>query len=177
MGLPYTPTIHYTRTDSERRDPFLSWVRDDRAFFASGACHILASLFVQMHQHEGFRMEFLRPLHGMRGSHVYATDGTWAFDFDGWTPTKLLLASTSTAYRDAYPGWEYELTVINEPLDKFCAQNNHRPPQNFFHLPWERTYKYIESFSKSAPQVASPGHITLQMTVANHGPSAFGRTV
>jgi|GEM_PF-5547268 len=38
--------ICQARTPEERRNTFKSWERDDRAFFASGACHILADLFV-----------------------------------------------------------------------------------------------------------------------------------
>jgi len=32
----------YRRTQAEREDQLLSWQRGDRAFFAAGACHILA---------------------------------------------------------------------------------------------------------------------------------------
>jgi hypothetical protein len=32
----------YRRTQAERDDQLLSWQRGDRAFFAAGACHILA---------------------------------------------------------------------------------------------------------------------------------------
>jgi hypothetical protein len=46
----------FDRTDEEKRNIFKSWARDDQSFFASGACHILAELFVQLHRHENFKM-------------------------------------------------------------------------------------------------------------------------
>lgn len=44
----YKPSYLFDRTDEEKIDQFKSWARDDQAFFASGACHILAELFVQL---------------------------------------------------------------------------------------------------------------------------------
>jgi hypothetical protein len=41
----YQPGIVFKRTPEERADIFLAWKRDDKAFFAAGACHILAFLF------------------------------------------------------------------------------------------------------------------------------------
>lgn len=38
----YRPAGLFRRTDAERADQLLSWQRDDQAFFAAGACHILA---------------------------------------------------------------------------------------------------------------------------------------
>jgi hypothetical protein len=103
VTTPYTSPLRFTRTDAERRDPFRSWRRSDRAFFASGACHILASLFVQLHHHQGFVAEYLQPRGGDPGSHMYATDGTWAFDFDGWTPKHEMLMVIAREYRSIYP--------------------------------------------------------------------------
>lgn len=145
----YVPTLSYTRTDAERRDPFLSWKRSDEHFFASGACHILAFLFVQLHQHENFRAVLLRPKEGAPGTHVFATDGTWAFDFNGWTSEAELLRATRLSYETAYPGWDFDVVTISDSIEEFARQHNHRTPQNFAFLPWERAYTFIGRFDSS----------------------------
>lgn len=150
----YKPSYLFDRTPEERQDMFKSWVRSDQAFFASGACHILADLFVQLHQHEGYKMAHIKPAEGFTGNHVYASNGKWAFDHNGWTKEKELLATTSKAYRERYPDWEYERIVIESPmtsLEDFCKANNHRLPWQYAYPPWERAYKYIAQFSATPP--------------------------
>jgi len=151
----YKPSLHFERTPEQRRNPFLSWEREDEAFFASGACHILAELFTQLHQHEGFKMIYLKPGKGYPGNHVYASDGTWAFDHNGWTKETELLAETEAAYREKYPGWNYKRIVIEpgiDALETFCKENNHRLPWQFAYLPWKRAYEYIGRFPASPPE-------------------------
>ncbi len=146
-----TSTLPFTRSPEERRDPFLSWQRDDSAFFASGACHVLAFLFVQIHQHEGFRIEFLRPRNHDAGTHVFASDGDWCFDFNGWSLRNEFLEVNEHDYRSAYAGWSYDLIVVNEAIETFCLSNGLRTPQNFFHMPWVRAYHYIARFPPKPP--------------------------
>ncbi|HLZ14942.1 MAG TPA: hypothetical protein VKQ34_03020, partial [Candidatus Saccharimonadales bacterium] len=81
----YEPGLRYMRTDAEYRDPFLAWKRSDKAFFASGACHILAHMFLSLHFDEGFKLIYIRPKGKHPGNHLYASNDTWAFDFNGWT--------------------------------------------------------------------------------------------
>lgn len=104
----YQPGIIYERTPAENRDMFLSWQREDKAFFASGACHILARLFVMLHPDEGFELIHIKPTKRTKGHHMYASNGTWAFDFNGWTLEEELLQSYVAAYEKAVPGWSYE---------------------------------------------------------------------
>lgn len=150
----YQPSLIFERTPEERSDPFKSWARSDQAFFASGACHILADLFVQLHQREGFRMIYLRPPQGFPGNHVYASNGVWAFDHNGWTKESELLRVTELAYKQKYPGWKYTRLTIepgSDALEKFCKANNHRLPWQFAYLPWERAYGYIKRFDNHLP--------------------------
>lgn len=148
----YKPSYLFDRTDEEKRDMFKSWARSDQAFFAAGACHILAEVFVQLHQHENFKMIHIKPNQGFTGNHVYASDGEWAFDHNGWTKEKLLLETTERAYKEKYPGWGYTRISI-EPtmtsLEDFCKNNYHRLPWQYAYLPWERAYKYIATFPVS----------------------------
>jgi len=150
----YKPSLLFDRTPEHKHDIFKSWERDDQAFFAAGACHILADLFVQLHQDEGFKMVCIKPNKGFAGNHAYASNGKWAFDHNGWTKEDELLRVTAEAYRQRYPGWGYTKYTIEpaiDALEKFCKANNHRLPWQFAQLPWERAYTYIQRFSSSPP--------------------------
>jgi len=150
----YQPGILYSRTASERRDPFLAWQRDDKAFFASGACHILAHMFLSLHIDEGYELIYIRPVDNLPGNHYYASNGIWAFDYNGWTPEEELLSVTRQAYSEKYEGWDFERIVIKEGLPRHIASGDHklRPPEYFPHLPWERAYKYIQQFDSAPPE-------------------------
>ena len=151
----YKPSFMCDRTEEEKRDIFKSWMRDDQPFFASGACHILAEVFTQLHQHENFKMIHIKPTEGFTGNHVYASDGKWAFDHNGWTEESTLLEVTEAAFKEKYPEWGYERIVI-EPtitsLEDFCKKNKHRLPWQYAHLPWERAYGYITKFDSMPPK-------------------------
>ena len=151
----YKPSYLFDRTEEEKRDMFKSWARSDQAFFASGACHILAEVFVQLHQHENFKMIHIKPAPGFKGNHVYASNGEWAFDHNGWTKEAELLEVIETAYRERYPGWSYERITI-EPtatsLEDFCKANNHRLPWQYAYLPWARANSYIATFDTRPPE-------------------------
>jgi len=151
----YKPSLLFDRTPEQRRDKFASWARDDQAFFAGGACHILADLFVEMHAHEGFKMIYIKPDAGFTGNHVYASDGVWAFDHNGWTKEDELLRATQEAYVTRYPGWKYSRLVIEpaiDALENFCKVNFHRLPWQYAYLPWERAYNYIKRFPERPPE-------------------------
>ena len=148
----YKPSCLFDRTPEERRDIFVSWKRSDQAFFASGACHILAYLFVQIHNEGKYKVIHINPAEGFLGHHVYVSDVEWAFDHNGWTKEKELLSLTEKAYRTKYPGWDYERRVIDQPLEDFCRANNHSLPWQYAYLPWERTYEYLSRFESSPPE-------------------------
>ncbi len=152
----YKPSYLFDRTDDEKRDIFKSWARDDQAFFASGGCHILAEMFVNLYKHENYKMIHIKPSGGFPGNHVYASNGEWAFDHNGWTKESELLKVTEHAFKERYPDWSYERLVI-EPtlssLEDFCKKNNHRLPWQYAYLPWERANNYITKFDSTPPQV------------------------
>lgn len=152
----YKTSLLFERTVEEKRDIFKSWARDDQAFFAAGACHILAELFVQLHSQENFKMIYIKPAVGHSGNHVYASNGTWAFDHNGWTLESELLLITEKAYKAKYDGWSYERIVIeptSNSLEKFCKENNHRLPWQYPELPWRRAYEYIKRFDPTPPNL------------------------
>jgi hypothetical protein len=146
----YQPTLYYRRTPAEKADPFLSWARHDTAFFAAGACHILAYLFIQLHPDENFEIIYLKPINGP-GNHLYVSNGVWAFDYNGWTLENELIGETRKAYTEAYQGWDFERIVMKTDLETFCKEHNHRAPSHFPYLPWERAYHHIKKFPSIPP--------------------------
>lgn len=149
--MAYTVGSKYDRTPEEYRDPFLAWKRDDKAFFAAGACHILAHMFLQLHNGEGYELIHIKPKQHNRGHHMYASNGTWAFDFNGWTHETELLAVYTAAYRGKYDDWDYDRIVVTEGLPSYALKADHCPPEYFPYLPWERAYSYIKQFPSKPP--------------------------
>lgn len=150
-GPAFVPAIRYMRTDAERQDQRLSWARSDEAFFASGACHILAFQFMQRRSDDRYRAILIRPSDGLPGSHVYVTDGSWAFDFNGWTPESTLLTATTAECRRRWPSWECELIRTDGDLDAFCRRWSHRPPADFAFDVLERADRFLDRFPPHPP--------------------------
>lgn len=129
--MSYLPSKMFRRTAAERADAMLSWQRSDQAFFASGACHILAWAFVETHP--GYRLYGVLPPGEANFEHVIAGNGGWAFDHCGWTlSTELLRAYEGAA-----------LVPIETDLATFCAAHNHRLPEQYAFLPWQRARDFI----------------------------------
>lgn len=147
----YEPGILFMRTPEEMKDPFKAWHRPDKTFFASGACHILAHMFLSLHIGEGYDLIHIKPKGDYPGNHMYASNGTWIFDYCGWTLEEELLEVSAASWRQAYPEWEYERIVVKEGLPFYGPKNNHRPPEYFPYLPWERAYNYIKQFPPNPP--------------------------
>lgn len=138
----YTPAAVFRRTPEERQDQQLAWNRPDQAFFAAGACHVLAFEFVA--RNPSYRIAALQKDDNEHPSHVIATDGTWAFDHDGWTPEAEILDVTAASE----PG-TWMLLPVTTDFDTFCAQNWHRPVRHFHQDPRPRARAYIDRFPAS----------------------------
>ena len=133
MKQKYVPAYKFDRTEEEKRDIFKSWARDDQAFFANGACHILAELFRQLHQNEGFYCIHIKPADGLPGNHWYATNGDWDFDHNGWVKESRIREVLEAAYKDRYPGWSCDYVQVSSEIgefERYCQSINHR-------LPWQ----------------------------------------
>ncbi len=88
---------------------------------------------------------------GYPGAHVYISYGEWIFDHNGWTLEKEMIESVRAGFRERYPGWDFDRIVIEEDLETFCRNHNHRSPSDYAHLPWERAYHYIKRFPSQPP--------------------------
>lgn len=161
----YVPCSTFRRTPLERADQHLAWCRNDQWFFAAGACHILAYAFLDAHPNE-FTAMGLWPKDAADPCHVYASNGTWAFDHCGWTlETELLEVS-----RAAEPDADHQRRRIDMDLDEFCARHWHRTRAEFAtHDPWRRAYDYIARFAdpleSQGPGMMHEGSIA----VSHHG--------
>ncbi|MFI6167094.1 hypothetical protein ACIBCN_09915 [Nocardia sp. NPDC051052] len=141
-GGVYVPCATFRRTPLERFDQELAWHRDDQWFFAAGACHILAYAFLATYS-DRFAVKGLWPSTEPDPSHVYVSDGKWAFDHCGWTLEHELL----TVSRAAEPAACYEARQIIWQIDELCARHWHRTRAEYLHDPWPRACAYIAQFS------------------------------
>ena len=125
----YLAPARFRRTPQERADQGLSWARPDQAFFAAGACHILAWQFLARHQESGFEIIGIRSPGERQPGHYYVSDGEWAFDHCGWTREQALLTET----RRAEAVGTLHRESVHLTLDELCASYWMRPPDAFDH--------------------------------------------
>jgi hypothetical protein len=56
------------------------------------------------------------------------------------------------AYEPLYPVWQIELLDITRLLlTEFCRRYDHRLPEQYPHLPWDRARAYLRAFPEIAP--------------------------
>lgn len=144
----FTAAIELMRTPAQRQDQVLSWERPDRELFAAGACHILAFRFRELRRDEHWDVVHLRPHDGYTGNHVYAANGGWDFDFNGWTREEFLLAETTRRCRTRWRDWEAERLLFMGSLTEFCADTHHRLPSEYAADPIPRADAYISRFDR-----------------------------
>lgn len=146
--MAYDPPLNYKRTDAERADQMLSWRRSDKAFFAAGACHILAWTFLETYPSAGFYPVGLRRSGLAHAGHAYVSDGTWAFDHDGWSLEEELLGVTGCAHARLDPEIRIERLVLGSDLGAFCAEHNCQNPSQFEFDPRPRALRYLSGFDR-----------------------------
>lgn len=147
----YKSSLLFERTEEEKNDINKSWARSDQAFFAAGACHILAFAFIKKFPDKNFKIYYIKPIQNFSGSHVFVSDGIWAFDHNGWTKRAELIEQTKIAYQAKYSGWDFELIQIYN-LESLCRDNYHRLPEQYAELPWDRAFRYIEKINQNPEQ-------------------------
>ena len=93
----------FRRTAIERSDQRIAWKRADQAFFAAGACHILAWACRDLYLDRSIEVTALRSVGERHVFHAYAVWNGWAFDHSGWNPEPQLLA-VNADFEDAPVG-------------------------------------------------------------------------
>ena len=139
----------YRRTPLERADQRVSWERPDQAFFAAGACHILAWACREAHPGRSIGITGLRRVGEQPVSHVYATWDDWAFDHSGWHREPQLFEVNQD-----FEGRALERVRITVDLPDFCAEHVHRMPHQYWHDPLPRARAYLARYSPPW----EPGH-------------------
>lgn len=129
-----------------KRDPVKRWNLPDRIFFGNGACHILAGEYLELSPRPGFHAEWIVPIKGFYGNHIYVTDGTIAFDFHSYTLRDNLLAHHRKGWSARYPGWDAEIQTVDFPLLKTAALNQRKMlgPDQYLNDPIARAKRFIE---------------------------------
>jgi hypothetical protein len=92
----------------------------------------------------GFKPRAMWP-RGADPVHVYASDGTWAFDHAGWTRESELIRSS----REAEPHAGDSDGPLGVDLDILflCARHYYRTRREFAFDPWDRGRQYVTRFA------------------------------
>ncbi|MBC8991417.1 hypothetical protein H9X95_14780 [Micromonospora chalcea] len=128
----------FRRTPRERADQRLAWERADQAFFAAGACHILAWVCRDTYPDRPIGLAGLRFAGERQVFHVYATWADWAFDHAGWNREADLLAANREFERRSL-----DRIGITGDLATFCRAQHHRMPHQYWGDPLPRARDYV----------------------------------
>jgi len=128
----------FRRTELERSDQRVSWERSDQAFFAAGACHVLAWVCRDTYGEQQIGIEALRCEGELQVFHTYATWDGWTFDHSGWNPEPQLFAINT-----AFEGVELERVPITVGLAEFCDEHHHRMPHEYWRNPAARARAFV----------------------------------
>jgi hypothetical protein len=141
------------RSQREKADPLLCWNRPDERFFATGACHVLAGVFLKIYPNAGFSCWLVRPRSAARGLHVVAARDDLVFDACGFTARHDFLSEYTRAIREHLPEWTGDLQPSQfEPLGwEFARSTNSRHPSQFVHDPVARARQFLLSFPEPPP--------------------------
>lgn len=137
--------MHFLRPGI-REDPVRRWNLPDRVFFGRGACHILAGVYLQSDRAEGFWAEWIVPHREMKGTHIYVTNGTVAFDFHGYCCRESLLAYHTKGWSLHTEGWEAEVVLVEFDLLNTKELNARRMkgPDQYLHDVIPRAEAFLE---------------------------------
>lgn len=132
---------------THKDDPAGRWQQSDRIFFGFGACHILAGVFLLDRLDSGVWGEWIVPIHGLPGNHMYVTDGTLAFDYHGYTQRTRLLQHYWKGQTSRNHNWEARIVTIDFPLLDTLELNKrqHRGPDQYCGDPITRARRFIAS--------------------------------
>ncbi|MBU2712018.1 hypothetical protein [Zooshikella harenae] len=131
-----------------KKHPKKRWNQPDRTFFGFGACHILASVYLEKFTDKGFYALRIMPKAGFYGNHIFVTDGIVAFDFHGYSLKSQLIAHFWKGWAERNPGWEACIEVVDFPLLETASLNQRKMlgPNQYLHSPIERAEKFLNRF-------------------------------
>jgi hypothetical protein len=132
----------FRRTPIERSDQRVSWQRTDQAFFAAGACHILAWVCRDSYPDQSIELAAMFLAGERHPFHVYASCNGWAFDSSGWNLESQLLAVNAD-----FESRPVERVEIAAGLAEFCETHIHRMPHQYWRDPILRAREYVSRYA------------------------------
>jgi hypothetical protein len=142
------------RTEAQKKDQALSWRRGDRAFFASGACHILAHVYLQEYAGQEYRPYMILPNTGFRGGHVYVATEDTVFDYHGFSAKARFLDHYFRKMRRFFPGWRATIFEVRDFMTPaFFQEFNCRTPNQYLADPLPRAKAFIQRKCLHTPPV------------------------
>jgi hypothetical protein len=129
------------------------WGLPERVFFACGACHILAHVFLERYDRPEHGVTWIKPAPGYWGNHIFVGTDDWVFDFHGYSRRNAFLAHVWKASRRLWPGWD--ATVVPLPRDvlisgtrsrQFDSRLKLREPGQFLYDALPRARRYLDRF-------------------------------
>lgn len=135
-----------------KKDLKKRWALPDRVFFACGACHVLAYVFMEKFASVDPQAVWVKPAKGHTGNHVIVSFGDTIFDYHGYTEKERYLAHYWKRARHMYPTWDAELVEITpdalttEGPSKVYDGLWLRAPHQFFENPIPRAEAYLARF-------------------------------
>jgi len=128
----------FRRTPIERSDQRVAWQRTEEAFFAAGACHVLAWVCRDSYPQQQIELAAVRFTGTQQVIHTFATWSGWAYDHSGWNPEPELLD-----VNEAFEGHPLERVAITTSLSDFCEEHSHRMPDQYWSDPLPRARDYV----------------------------------
>lgn len=119
----------------------MSWIRDDQAFFAAGACHVLAWTCHETYAKQDLRIVGLKFAGQSIAFHVIATWRDWAFDHCGWNLKGALILAN-----EQFESRAIESFAITSNLVGYCQEHRSRLPGQYHADPRPRALSYVRSF-------------------------------
>ena len=141
-----------------KRDPLRRWDLPDRVFFACGACHILASAFLDRYGASNKRVLWLKPVPGFTGNHIFIDGIDWVFDYHGYSRREQFLAHTYRKAHRWWPGWQASLielpreVLISEAKSRTYDGLWLREPGQYLHDAMPRARGYLDRFPSPPTQ-------------------------
>ena len=127
------------------------------AFFACGACHILAYAFLDRYGPARHDVLWIKPSSPHRsGNHIVIATAEWVFDFHGYSKRAAFLAHAWKRGRLLWPGWNETLVplpryvLISEQRSLQFDGLHLREPGQFLHDALPRARAYLERFPAPA---------------------------
>ena len=136
-----------------KKDPVRRWNLPDRIFFAHGACHILAGVFLRQLESDGIHALWIKPNGNHPGHHIFVTNGDLAFDFHGYSKQDRLIEHHAKGWAEKYPGWSATTQIVDFPLLDTQSLNSRKMLglDQYLFDPIPRAVKFIGRFKQRFP--------------------------